>query len=299
MHKNALALTAVLACAAASAAEDEQLKENPSGWQTPGELKGKRILMVTWYSEGGKPDSVPLDHVPQILRKMGFTVDVQVSPKHLPDLEKYDQAWVISGGYGAGFGGTDTFDESDLKKLKEFVKRGKGVYSLNDNVPAVREGNMIGKAFHGIEMSGDYYGGKMIHVVAAGEVAKMVEAAKKSGDLSKLAELRRAGMLNGKLYAEDHELLSGIERIMEGVTICHMTPSPDLEVILRASDNQALVAVSKRPAENMLYDCGFTRMYVNWPQHQDTATRWYQNVALYLQGKRRADLGGGAKGAQP
>jgi hypothetical protein len=50
------------------------------------------------------------------------------------------------------------------------------------------------------------------------------------------------------------------------------------------------VAVSKRSHENLLYDCGFTRMYVDWDTHARTATRWYQNVAAYLQGKRRSDL---------
>lgn len=300
----ALLLGAMVVCLSASAAhageDGEKVKEHPKGWVVTGEFRGKRILMVTWYSEGGQPRSVPLNHVPEILERMGFTVDILVSPKHLPSLEKYDQAWLVSGGGPGFFGGTDSFDDSDVKALRAFLERGKGVYSLNDNVPAVREGNVLGKGLHGITMSGDFMGGQMVHVVSQGALAKLVEEAKKSGNLTKLAELRKSGVLNGKLYAQDHELFSGIERIMEGVTICHMTPSTDLDVILRASNNESLVAVSKRGGENMLYDCGFTRMYVNWEQHQDTATRWYENVARYLQGKRRDDLAvGAAKGAQP
>jgi hypothetical protein len=292
----------MVVCAASSALagdDGEKIKEHPKGWVQTDEFRGKRILMVTWYSEGGQPDSVPLNHVPQILERMGFKVDRSVSPKHLPDLEKYDQVWMISGGGPGNLGGTASFDGSDVEKLKSFVAKGKGLYSLNDNEPYVQEGNVVGKALHGISMSGGYYGGQMVNVVSQGELTKIIEAAKKSGNLQKLADLRRSGVLNGKLYAQDHELFSGIERIMEGITICHMTPSADLDVILRNSNNESLVAVSKKPGENMLYDCGFTRMYVNWEQHQDTATRWYENVARYLQGKRRTDLAAAGKGAQP
>ncbi len=271
----ALAATLTLA---APAGETEKLKANTPDWISSGEFKGQKILMADFYGQG------PLNYVPDVIRKLGFTVEVQLNPAHLPKLDGYDQLWVVSNC------GASSFDGTDVAKVKAFAAHGKGVYVLTDNVPCVNEGNQIGQALHGITMTGDYIGEQLIHVVPAGAVAKMVEEAKKSGDLGKLAELRRAGYLNGKLYAEDHELLSGIERIYEGVTICHMSDSPDLEVILRASDNQSLVAVSKKKGENLLYDCGFTRMYNRWETSKQTSSRWYQNVAAYLAGKRRTDL---------
>ena len=70
----------------------------------------------------------------------------------------------------------------------------------------------------------------VIHVVPPGRVKQMVDEAMKKGDMEKLAGLRRAGYLDGKLYAEDHELLSGIEEIYEGITVAAQTPSADLEV---------------------------------------------------------------------
>ncbi|MHB8876377.1 MAG: hypothetical protein ACYC8T_22010 [Myxococcaceae bacterium] len=287
-HFAALLAGAALALSAAAHAaepETDKIKDAPIDWShRPGEFKGKKILMVTWYSEGGTPESAPLDRVPGVLRRMGFTVDLRVSPKELPPLDGYDQLWLIAGGGGSNFGA------KDLERIQSFLARGKGLYSLNDNTPYTSEGNVLGKGLHGIHMQGGYVGQQMIHVVSPGTVKKLVEEAYASGNLDKLADLRRAGYLNGKLYAEDHELLSGIERIYEGSTICAISASPDLEVILRASDNQSLVAVSTKKGETMLYDCGFTRLYYQWDQHADTATRWYQNVAAYLQGKRRADL---------
>jgi hypothetical protein len=273
-----LALALLCAGAAGAApAEQEKLKDPPPQWLKRGEFKGKRILFASWWLDA-------TTRVPKVLEQMGFTVDVPLPREHLPALEKYDQVWVVSGC------GQSNFDDSDAAKLKAYAARGKGVYVLADNAPCTHEANVVGRALHQISLEGDYPGEQMIHVVAPGMVEKMVAEAQKSGDLGKLAELRRAGYLNGKLYAEDHELLSGIERIYEGVTICHLSDSPQLEVILRASDNQSLVAVSKKPGENLLYDCGFTRTYYRWEEHADTATRWYQNVAAYLAGKRRQDL---------
>lgn len=275
-----LAVAAVLTLASPQPIdrETEKLRNPPPDWISNGEFKGKSILMVDFYGGG------PLNFVPDVIRKLGFTVEVQLKPKHLPKLDGYDQLWVVSNC------GSSSFDASDVAKVKAFADHGKGLYVLTDNVPCVYEGNLIGKELHNIQMTGDYIGEQLIHVVVAGAVQKMIDEAKKTGDLGKLAQLRRAGYLNGKLYAEDHELLSGIERIYEGVTICHLSDSPDLEVILRASDNQSLVAVSKKKGENLLYDCGFTRMYNRWEESKETSSRWYQNVAAYLAGKRRTDL---------
>ncbi len=249
----------------------------------PGEFKGKRILLAVYYWEGAGIDAVPMNYVPKVLRDLGFTVDVLRQPAHLPDLAKYDECWIVS---GTG----STFDVGDVAKLKAYLKQGKGVYVLADNTPYIYEANVIAKAMYGVHLDGDYYGGKVIHVVPPGRVKQMVDEAMKKGDMEKLAGLRRAGYLDGKLYAEDHELLSGIDEIYEGITVAAQTGSNDLEVILRDSANENLVSVSTRPGERLVLDGAFTRLYCGWEANSTTSTHWYRNVAAYLLGKRRADL---------
>jgi hypothetical protein len=252
-------------------------------WVKDGEFKGKRILIAVYYWEGPALDSVPMNHVPKVLRDMGFTVDIQRQPAHLPDLAKYDQVWVVSGS-------ASTFDQTDVQKLRDHLKKGRGVYVLADNTPFTYEANVIAGALYGVSLSGGYDGGQVVNVVAPGKVKQMVDEAMKKGDMNKLMELRRAGFLNGKLYAEDHELLSGIEQIFEGITVAAQTISKDLEVILRDSANENLVSVSKRPGELLVIDGAFTRLYCGWEANAATSTRWYRNVAAYLAGKKRADL---------
>jgi hypothetical protein len=253
-------------------------------WVKDGEFKGKRILIAVYYWEGPALDSVPMNHVPKVLRDMGFTVEIQRQPQHLPDLAKYDQVWVVSGGGGSGF------DQTDVAKLRDHLKKGRGVYVLADNTPYTYEANVIAGALYGVNLAGGYDGGQVVNVVAPGKVKQMVDEAMKKGDMNKLIELRRAGFLNGKLYAEDHELLSGIQQIFEGITVAAQTTSKDLEVILRDSANENLVSVSKRPGELLVLDGAFTRLYCGWEANAATSTQWYRNVAAYLAGKRRADL---------
>jgi hypothetical protein len=245
-----------------------------------GEFAGKKILFINY------DDIEPNEkYVPGILRDLGFTVDVKVAPKALPPLDGYDQLWMVSSCASAY-----NFGDAEAERVVRFVKKGKGFYNVMDNVPCVIQGTLAGQKLHGISMSGNYIGQQVINVVSPGAVKKMFEEAMKKGDMNKLTELRRAGFLNGKLYAEDHELLNGISKLYEGITLCHMTESPDLDVILRASDNQSLVAVSKKEGEKVIHDCGFTRMFYQWEANAQTSTHWYQNVATYLMGKQRKDL---------
>ncbi len=248
---------------------------------SPGEFKGKKILIASYYMD---VPELPLSHVPGILREMGFEVTVRSSRAPLPPLAGFDQLWVISGGTPSEFGA------EDVAAVKAFLARGKGVYVLADNTPYTTEANTIAKGLHGIHMEGDYTGMKMVSVLSQAQVKKLLDDAMAKQDMKKLVEYRRAGFFNGTFYAEDHELLTGIREIYEGGTICHPDPSPDLQVILSASNNMPLVAVSKKDSQRMLYDCGWTRLYHEWESHADTSTRWYQNVAAYLMGKRRADL---------
>ncbi len=278
---NALAATLALFSTLATAPD----------WVKPEDFKGKKILIACYYWEGNAVDSVPMNNVPAVLRKLGFTVDVLKSPPHLPSLTPYDEVWIVSGSGGP-------FDTSDAAKIKTFLDSGKGVYVMADNTPYIHEANVIGGLLHGISFDGAYLGDKTINVVPPGTIKKLIDEAMKKEDMEKLIEYRRAGWFNGKLYAEDHELLTGISQIYEGCTLSSMTASPDLEVIIRASDNNPLVSVSTKPEQRIVYDGGFTRLYYRWNEHAEISTLWYRNIAAYLLGKRRVDLAAPATGAQ-
>ena len=246
----------------------------------PSEFTGRRLLIANYYTPS---PSLPLQHVPAILKEMGFTVEIAQNPPLLPDLEGVDQLWLIS---GAG----TSLNPRDIAALREYVRSGKGLYVLADNTPYTRQMNDVASALHGFTVSGHYNGMKMVTVMSRGEIERLIEDAKKKGDYDKLAEYRRAGYFNGTFYAEDHELLTGIEQIYEGGTICHPSRTAGLNVILSASNNLPLVFLPNDKKERIVYDCGWTRLYYQWKTHEASSEQWYQNVAAYLMGKRRKDL---------
>lgn len=246
-------------------------------WVKKGEFRGRRILLATYYlgqlgQEAIGSNGEPFPKVCGVLSAIGFKVDSQRCQGRLPDLDRYDQCWIVSSGGSSGFG------DEDVKAIRRFLKRGKGVYVLADNAPYLYEANQVATALHDVTIQGNYHGEQLVHV-AQGEQGL-------SGEGKKIT-----GMKGGKLWAADHELLSGLKAIYEGTSISHLSESPNLYVVLRASNNLPLVSVSKNPEEFIVYDCGFTRMYFKWEENVVSSSRWYQNVAGYLMGKKRQDLG--------
>src|SRR5258706_4487893 len=187
---------------------DARADDRHGDFAQQGEFAGKKVLFVNY--DNLEPNE---KYVPGILRGMGFTVDVKVATPKLPALDGYDQLWMVSSCSSAF-----DFGDADAERIASFVRKGKGFYNVMDNVPCVIQGNVIGRKLHGISMSGDYIGEQVINVVSPGTVKKLVDEAMKKGDIVELAKLRRSGFLNGKLYAEDHELLSGITKLYEGIT---------------------------------------------------------------------------------
>jgi hypothetical protein len=241
-------------------------------WVKKGEFRGKRILLACYYVASTGDNAEPYPDVCNVLRAIGFTVDSQAIQGRLPDLDSYDQCWIVSGTGNTGFGA------EDIKAIRQFVNRGKGVYMLADNMPFLYEANQVATALHNVTIQGNYPGEQLIHVTQGQQG--------NSGAGKKIT-----GMKGGKLWAADHELLSGLKAIYEGTSISHLSESPKLYVVLRASNNLPLVSVSTNPRELIVYDCGFTRMYYKWAENIVSSSRWYQNVAAYLMGKKRQDLG--------
>lgn len=247
-------------------------------WVKPGEFQGKRILIACYYLPGNRNWKM-YENVTQVLRDVGFVVDARYMNSKLPDLEPYDQCWIISGdGRGSRFG------KKDVQAIRRFLSQGKGVYVLADNSPYFYEASVVSRSLHKTAIAGDYRGFQVIHVVRGLErVSPKRSASLGNGRLQGLGN-------SGRYYAADHELLSGLDAIYEGQTISHLWESRKLHVVLRASNNLPLVAVSRNDKERIVYDCGFTRMYASWKKHEVSSTRWFQNVAGYLMGKTRADL---------
>ena len=252
------------------------LKGEDHDWVKKQEYAGKRIILLRYYtgseSNGGNRER-PFPRVCEVLRTIGFEVDSQAASGSLPDLVNYDQCWIVSSMGGSGF------PSDDIEKIREFLSQGKGVYILADNAPYLDEANRICSKLHGATIQGNYVGEQLIHV-AEGQQG-FTGAGKKI-----------TGIKGGKLWAADHELLSGLKAIYEGITISHLSESPSLHVVLRASNGRPLVSVSTNQNELIVYDCGYTRMFHEWEQNVVSSTRWYQNVAAYLMGKKRRDLRG-------
>ena len=250
-------------------------------WVKKQEFRGKRILLACGYIDRESGNGEPFPKVCNVLRRIGFKVDAQQFEGALPPLDDYDQCWIVSGSGVSrfAFGGTGG-DSETTKSIRRFLKRGKGVYVLADNAPWLYQANEISTALHSATIQGNYAGEQLIHV-AQGQQG-FTGAGKKI-----------TGMKDGILWAADHELLSGLNAIYEGVTISHLSESPKLHVVLRASNNLPLVSVSRDSKELVVYDCGFTRMFSKWEENIVSSSRWYQNVAAYLMGKKRRDLRGG------
>eukprot|EP01012_Entosiphon_sulcatum_P062809 TRINITY_DN8942_c0_g1_i3.p1 TRINITY_DN8942_c0_g1~~TRINITY_DN8942_c0_g1_i3.p1 ORF type:complete len:461 (+),score=79.76 TRINITY_DN8942_c0_g1_i3:36-1418(+) len=258
--------------------EQQQYKEGQQ-WVQPGEFAGKSILMVFYYT--GEDVTT---YVPPLLRKAGFTVKVLEKPKDLPDLRQFDQVWVV-----AGSTVDPGFKKGHVRAFTKFAQAGKGLYVLADNEPYCQEADIIGKALHAVDIKGNHPGGKMVKILPFGTLGKVCGGESHVPvDLNQ--RMRRSLVHKGQLYAEDHEIFTGFTSVFEGITVANIGESPDLEVVLRASDEQPLVSVSIRPGENVIYDGGWTRMCYrpdNTNGLDDTAKLWFTNVAAFLQGKRR------------
>jgi hypothetical protein len=262
--------TLLLAALAASPADDYARARDHAG---------HTILFLHRNNPGAPANVVP------VLQKLGLKVTVRDSSEGLPkDFDAYDEVWIVSSD------GQSPITTRDLPRIKAYLAKGGGLYVLGDNTPLYAESAVIGGGLHDITFDGQYLGEQRVHVVSAATMKALVDKAMKEGNYGKLAEYRRAGLLNGKLYATDHELLTGLTEIYEGTTICHESETKVLDIVVRASDNQPLIAVSKKPEERIVYDCGFTRLYWKWDENREINERWYRNVAAYLLGMKRPDL---------
>lgn len=185
------------------------------------------------------------------LAEKGFSVYRWIGKPPTPQeleraLEKSCQLWVIA---------TDTpqLTPEHVAVIKRFFDAGHGVYIFGDNEPYYADANVLGKALLGVTMAGNLMGNQVVGLQ------------QKPGG---------AGLL------PKHLVMTGIERIYEGVTIATLEPNPQLTPLIYGSAGNFVTGLYERGGKRAIFDGGFTKLYNNW----DTAgtARYVKNAAVWL-----------------
>jgi hypothetical protein len=279
-----------------------------------GEFKGKKILFWCAYENAGRVFFHPTNPLWKALQAKGFVVTPVFGKFNPAWLKETDQLWIVSSGqfevpggltpdlylgavdllppelvpsgftvqeykfivqatFDVAFSPRHVLDEKAFKAIEEFAKSGKGLCLLADDEPFTSEADELARRLFGARVRGNYIGDKVATVRGRGLTA---------------AEIRKFG---GQFEVDDHALLTGVNFLFEGITISNVSKSDKLEVAMKASDGQALLAVSKVPGQRVVIDCGFSR-YLHGPTERTSyihktpgPVRLAQNIAAYLAGK--------------
>jgi hypothetical protein len=281
-----------------------------------GEFKGKKLLFWCAYENAGRVFFHPTNPLWKALEAKGFAVKPAFGKFDPAWLKEADQLWIVSSGrfeipgglspdllvdavsllpaeaIPSGFTGPEyqfvvratldvalsprhELDEKAYRAIEAFVKAGKGLCLLADDEPFTSEADELARRLFGARVSGDYLADRVAVVRGRGLTP---------------AQVRRFG---GQFETDDHVLLTGVNFLFEGITISHVSKSDKLEVAMRASDGQALLAVSRVPGQRVVIDCGFTR-YCHGPTPRTSyiaktpgTVRLGQNIAAFLAGAKR------------
>lgn len=288
---------------------------NPVGEEVglgrPGEFKDKKLLFWSGFEGAGRVFFAPTNPLWKALERQGFIVR-RAFGRFNPDwLKDTDQLWILSTGrfelppgitpdllafavtqlppevvpsgftlpeyqfvvratLDVMFSPMYPLDDKSYTAIVNFVKAGKGLCLLSDDEPFTVESNELARRLFGVGVGGNYLADKV--AVVRGRKLSPVEVRK----------------FGGQYEVDDHPLLTGVNFLFEGITVSHVGASDKLEVALKASDGQAIVAVSRVPNQRVVIDCGFTR-YCHGPTErtsyiQKTAgtVRLGQNIAAFL-----------------
>ncbi len=279
-----------------------------------GEFKGKKILFWCAYENAGRAFFHPTSPLWKALEAKGFVVSPAFGKFNPAWLKEADQLWIVSSGrfeipgglspdllvaavdllpaeaVPSGFTAAEykyivgatldvalsrrhVLDDKAFKAIEDFAKAGKGLCLLADDEPFTSEADELARRLFGARVSGNYVADKVATVRGRGLTP---------------AQVRKFG---GQFEVDGHALLTGVNFLFEGITISNVSPSDKLDVAMKASDGQTLLAVSKVPGQRVVIDCGFTR-YCHGPTERTSyiaktpgTVRLAQNVAAYLAGK--------------
>lgn len=281
-----------------------------------GEFKGKTLLFWSGYEKAGNVFFGRTNPLWKAWEKQGFTVRVEFGRFRPEWLRDVDQLWLLSTArfetpVPAGVppelvvGAVDLLpaseipsgftreeykfivaatldmalsrvhplDDAAFREIEKFVKSGKGLCLLSDDEPYLFESNELARRLYGVTVKGNYIADKIAYVRNRGLTP---------------VDIRKFG---GQYEVADHPLLAGVNFLYEGITISNVGVSDKLEVALRASDGQPLVALSKVSGQRVVIDCAFTQL-CHGPTERTSyilksagAVRLAQNIAAYLAGK--------------
>ncbi len=193
----------------------------------------------------------------EALKEKGFSVYRWVgaapSVKELEDgLKKASQLWIISDRVGR-------LTDAHIAVIKRYFDSGKGVYIWGDNDPYYVDANAVGRALIGVEMHGDLPGGHAVGIQ------------------------RTPG---GAGVRPNHLLTTGLETVYEGITIATIDANQKLTPIIWGSAGNIVTAAYEGDGKRLLFDGGFTRLYMGWttagtPRYVKNAAAWLQNVERF------------------
>jgi hypothetical protein len=284
------------------------------GLSRTGEFKGKKLLFWSGYENAGKVFFGPTNPLWKAWERQGFTVRVEFGQFRTEWLRDLDQLWILSTGKfelpagvppEAVIAAVDFLPASEIpsgltaaeykfivqatldmslsrvhplneqayKAIEKFIQAGKGVCLLSDDEPFVVESNELAKRLYAVAVKGNYIADKIAYV--------------RERNLTP-DEIRK---FKGQYEVADHPLLTGVNFLYEGITISNVGKSDKLEVALKASDGQPLIAISNVPGQRVVIDCAFTQ-FCHGPTERTSyilksagAIQLAQNIAAYLEGK--------------
>lgn len=296
---------------------------NDVGLGQQDEFKGQRILFWGGHTALGKVFFAPSNPLWKSLEEMGFSVRREFGAFKTEWLSNTDQLWILStstielspmpvtpeqledilkqelarnplskrpfgwsdrnfllaerADYEVSLSPRFPLDDTATAAIEKFIMTGKGVCLLAANEPYVNEANELANHLYGVNVSGNYSGQRIAYIRQRELSADVVHKFKSAYEI------------------DEHPLLTGVNFIYEGMAVSNVGASDKLEVVMRASDGQPLLAVSKVPGQRVVIDCGFTR-YGHGANDETSfilktagTVRLAQNIAAYLAGKDRRE----------
>jgi hypothetical protein len=212
-----------------------------------GAFKGQTIAVLHLYTGEGFDFSKPQE----ALKQKGFSVYRWLNQPPTPEaldsaLAKSCQLWIISSSQ-------QKLNDEHAKVIKKFFDSGKGVYIWGDNQPYYADANFIAQKLLGVSMQGNTMGNQTVNILAKGS---------------------KSGLM------PNHLITTGLQNVYEGITIATIDENEDLTPIIYGSAGNLVAAAYEQDGKRLIFDGGFTRLYINW----DTAGtgRYVKNAAAWL-----------------
>ncbi|MGM0479489.1 MAG: hypothetical protein ACQERC_09715 [Bacteroidota bacterium] len=212
-----------------------------------GAFEGQTVAVLHLYTGEGfdfkKPEAA--------LKQKGFSVyrwlNQPPSAEKLEEaLDKACQLWIISDQQRK-------LNDDHLGVIQKFFDSGKGVYIWGDNKPYYADANFVAEGLLGVKMEGNTMGNKTVDI---------------------LSRDSNSGLM------PNHLITTGLQNIYEGITIATIEENESLTPIIYGSAGNLVAATYEKDGKRLIFDGGFTRLYVNW----DTAGtgRYVKNAAAWL-----------------